>query len=362
MRRRTRPSTDPLDRPPRTIALVGLSAIGDVVHMLPVVTALKRAYPAARLTWVIQPVPHGLVFNHSAVDEFVVFRRRRGVAGLGAFLDARRALRGRRFDLLIDLQVAFKAGVLTALAGADVKLGYDRARTRDLNWLFTTHRIPPHARQHVQDEYFEFLDCIGVDPRPVEWRLELTDDERRSRRAFFEPLDRPVCAVVVGTSRPRKNWPPERYARLLEALESDFGFRIVLVGGPAPAERRIADRILAATGASPIDALGDDVRRLLYLLEGSDLLISPDTGPLHIARAIELPVIGLYGYTNPKRFGPYRRYEDLVVDGYARFPGEEYPCDAVHRPEGMARITVDAVLEKVGRAAEAHLGARTRDG
>ncbi|MFW6080037.1 MAG: glycosyltransferase family 9 protein [Gemmatimonadota bacterium] len=347
----------PIATPPRAIALVGLSAIGDVVHMLPVVNALRRAHPDARITWVIQPVPHRLVRGHPAVDEFIVFDRRRGVRGVRAFLDARRELRRRRFDLLIDLQVAFKAGVLTAFADADVKLGYDRRRARDLNWLFTTHRIPPRpGRRHVQDEYFEFLEHIGVDPEPVEWGLEPTAEERERQRAFFARFDRPVCAVVVGTTRPRKNWAPDRYARLLDAIEAELGFRTLLVGGPSAAERRIADRVLALTTiAAPVDALGDGVRRLLWLLDGSDLLVSPDTGPLHIAHAIDLPVVGLYGYTNPNRFGPYRKYRDLVVDGYARYAGERYGHEPVHRPEGMARITVDAALDKVRRAVDIYV-------
>ena len=113
----------------------------------------------------------------------------------------------------------------------------------------------------------------------------------------------------------------------------------------------MADQVLASTKANVVDALGDDLRKLVWLLEGAHLLVSPDTGPLHIARALETPVVGLYGYTNPKRTGPYAKYQDLVVDGYAEFPGEEYPLDHTYR-DGMKRITVDGVLEKVSLAVE----------
>jgi heptosyltransferase I len=326
-----------------------LSAIGDAVHVLPVVNALKRAWPRTRITWVIQPVPHRLVEGHPAVDEFVVFHRRRGAGAWRGFRDLRRAMKGRRFDLLLGLQVYLKAGLITGMISADVKLGFDRARARDAQWLFTNRRIPPHEPQHVQDQYFEFLEFLGVDPRPVAWDLRLTDTDREAQARFFGELDGPVCAVVVGTSKAEKNWSAEGYARVLEVVEAEHGLRPVLIGGPSPLERRLADEVKARTGATVVDALGDDLRRVVWILEGSRLLISPDTGPLHISRALGTPVVGLYGYTNPKRSGPYGAYQDLVVDGYAEHPGEDYPVQHAYR-DGMKRITVDGVLEAVGRA------------
>jgi heptosyltransferase I len=332
------------------VVIVMLSALGDAVHVLPVANALKRHWPDTRLTWIIQPVPHALVRHHEAVDEFLIFRRRRGAAAWRSYAELSRALAGRRFDLALNLQVYFKAGLITGLLRAGVKLGFDRRRARDLNWLFTTHRIPPHPPHHVQDQYLEFVRHLGIDPEPVAWGLRLTPEERAAQRAFFAGLDRPACAVVVGTSKPAKNWAPERYARLLDTIEARHGLRPVLVGGPSPVERAAAAAVKAGTRARVVDALGDDVRRLAWLLEGAALVVSPDTGPLHLARALGTPVVGLYGYTNPRRYGPYRAFGDLVVDGYATHPGEHYPPAAVYRPDGMSRISVDMVEEKVGRA------------
>lgn len=341
-------------RPPAEVCIIMLSALGDAVHVLPVANALKRAWPDTRITWVIQPVPHRLVRGHAAVDEFVVFRRARGMAGLTAFRDYAAAMRKRRFDLLLGLQVYLKAGILTALTPSQVRLGFDRARARDAQWAFTTHRIPPHPPQHVQEQYFEFLRALGVAPEPVTWGLTLTPGEQEAQGEFFRRLDGPGLAVVVGTSKREKNWSPEGFARVLEEAQSTHGLHPVLVGGPSVAERRMADRILALTSARVVDALGDDVRRVLWLLAGSALTLSPDTGPLHISRALETPVVGLFGYTNPRRSGPYGKYQDLVVDGYARWPGEPYPLTHAHR-DGMKRITVDMVLEKLSLAAERYL-------
>jgi heptosyltransferase I len=333
-----------------------LSAIGDAVHVLPVVNALKRHWPESRITWVIQPVPHLLVRDHPAVDRYLIFNRRRGLAAWEGFRELARQYPQRPYDLLLGLQVYFKAGVLQGLAPARVKLGFDKERARDLNWLFTTERIPARGQRHVQDQYLEFLEHLGVDPHPVYWGIELTPDERRAQERFLNEMGRPTCAVVVGTSKPEKNWHAEGYARVLEALEDDFGLRPVLVGGPASAERALARQVLSLTRArTAIDALGDDLRRLVWMLEGSALVISPDTGPLHIARALETPVVGLYGYTNPKRTGPWRKYQDLVVDGYAEFPGEAYPVSPAYR-DGMRRVTVAGVLEKVGLAMDRYTG------
>jgi heptosyltransferase I len=342
-------------QPPSNLLIVMLSALGDAVHVLPVITALKRAWPETRITWVIQPVPHQLVRHHHAVDEFIVFTRSRGAGAVKSYRELRVQFRERHFDLAINLQVYMKAGLITAFAPAEIKLGFDRRRARDLNWLFTSHRIPARETAHVQDQYFEFLEYLGIDPEPVEWRLGITEEERAKQRAFFAPLGR-CCAIAIGTSKPQKNWAPEHYARVIDALETDFGLRCVLVGGPSAIERETAERIVGLARIKPLNALGDDVRRLLYLLAGSSLVISPDTGPLHIARALDRPVIGLYGYTNPKRYGPYRKYTDLIVDGYARYPGEDYPLNADYRTDGMSRVTVQAVLEKAELASRLYLG------
>jgi len=335
--------------PPRTICIVMLSAIGDAVHVLPIVNALKRRWPESEITWVIQSVPHRLVAGHRSVDHFLLFHRRRGAGAWRSYRELAGAFPERPYDLLLSLQVYLKAGLIAAFAPASRKLGFDRTRAHDLNWLFTNERIPFRGQRHVQDQYFEFLEHLGIDPHPPAWDLPILEEERAAQRAFLARLDRPACAVVVGTSKRAKNWSAEGYARVLEALESEHGLQPVLVGGPSSVEREQAERIRALSRARPIDALGDDVRRLVWLLEGSALVVSPDTGPLHIARALDVPVVGLYGYTNPRRTGPYRRFEDLVVDGYAEYPGEPYPVSSAYR-DGMKRISVEGVLEKVALA------------
>lgn len=343
----------PIPRPPRSVALVLLSAVGDVVHGMPVATSLRRAWPEARIDWVIQESTLPLVAPHPAVSDFRVFRRRSGPAGLRSFLEFRRRHGGRGYDLVLDLQVYFKAGVLTAMLDAPVKLGFDRARSADLNGLFVTHRIPPRPVQHVQDQYFEFLRHLDVPP-VAEWEFAFSPEEREAQRAYFRRLERPALAVVLRTTSRERDWLPERYARVLEAAEAELGLTPVLVGSGAEAERAVAREVEERTRAHPVNALADGLRRLAWILDGCALALSPDTGPLHVANAVGTPVVGLYGATDPRVKGPYREeFRDLVVDRFPR--GEDEPPTLERRPGGMEQIGVDEVVGRLEEATRRYL-------
>ncbi|MCU0634948.1 MAG: glycosyltransferase family 9 protein [Gemmatimonadaceae bacterium] len=330
----------PLDR----VGIVMMSAVGDAVHTLPVVTALKRAHPAMHLTWVLQPGPATLVRGHADVDDIVLFDRARGWQ---AFADVRTQLATRAFDLVLALQVYFKAGLVTSFTQAPVKLGFDRARARDGNWLFTTHRIAPHpSGQHVQDQYFEFLETLGVPAEPLSWGLGPWAHEREWQREFFAPIVRPIAAIVVATSKPEKDWLPARWAAVCDLLVEEYGLQPVLVGGRSPRELAAEAEILATARHAPISALGSGLRKLVAILDGAAVALSPDTGPLHMAVALDTPAIALMGYTNPLRVGPYRRFGDLLIDAYGE-PGERYPISAEYRHDRLPRISVADVRAKL---------------
>lgn len=332
--------------PANRVCVVMLSALGDTVHALPVVCALKAHDPAVHITWILQPGPAQLVQGHPAVDEILLFHRR---TGWRAFLDLRRELRRRRFDLVLALQPYFKAGLITWMTRAGRKLGFDVARARDLNWLFTTERIPPRAPHHIQDQFLEFLDAIGVPHGEPDWGLVPTADERARAAALLAAAPRPRVGFVVATSKPAKNWMPERYAELAARLTRERGATAVLLGDTSAYENAAARVILARTDAALLDTRGTGLRTLLGLIDACDVVVSPDTGPFHMGVAMGTPAVGLFGYTNPKRVGPYRRFGELLIDAYGD-PGEDYPVTLTYRPGRMERITVDAVVEKVGLA------------
>jgi heptosyltransferase I len=347
---------DPLQGVPDNICIVMMSAVGDAVHVLPVINALKRANPKTRITWVLQPGPAALVRGHRSVDEIIGFDRARGV---GAFMDVGRELSQRQFDLVINLQVYFKAGIVTASAHAPVKLGFDRARARDFNWLFTNRKIPAHPVQHVQDQYFEFLTALGVSPKPIGWDLGPWPQEREWQRRFASSIDQPIASIVVATSKPEKDWIPERWAEVADALREQFGMQVVLVGGKSERELAAERIVMERAKHKPRSELGSGLRNLVSILDSSALVLSPDTGPLHMAVALDRPVISLMGYTNPKRTGPYRRFQDLIIDAYGD-PGEDYPISMENRPGRMKRIETRHVLEKVALWKERYSGKSKR--
>lgn len=339
----------PLDR----VCIVMLAAVGDAVHALPVVNAITRLHPTAKISWVMQEgALTNLLTGHPALEEVIPFRRSAGWRGFAA---VRRLMASRTFDAVLVLQPYLKSGIVASFARSRVVLGFDRARARDLSWAFSSHQLPPRPLQHMQDQYLEFLEWLGVPAEPLEWRIgPWNESERAWQREFFARYDRPVVPIVVATSKPQKDWMPERWAEVCDALWHDFGLQPLLVGGRSPRELE-AERVINATArVKPASALGDGgLRGLAAIIERAALVISPDTGPLHLSVALGTPVISLLGYTNPKRVGPYRRFHDLMIDVHGE-PGEEYPVSMRNRPDRMARITTADVLAKVVRWQECY--------
>ncbi len=332
----------------RHLAVVLLTGLGDVVHGLPVVNAIRRVFPELRVTWIAEPMPAQLLAPHASIDDVIAWRKNDGWRGVRAL---RSSLRGRRIDVALNFNIYFKAAVPTLLSGAPTRVGFPRGLARDGIWLAHTHTLPSVARKHTQDMFLDFLDALGVArPDPLEWRLDLSDDERAAQAGFYAPFaGRPVCAVVPASANPKKDWPADRHVPLVDAL-AERGFAVVLAGGPGARETAIARMISEQAKETPAWGLGDGVRRLLWLLAGADLVIAPDTGPVHMARAVGVPVIGLYGHTNPWRVGPYRAYEDLWVDTYDEPEDAPDPSNFTPKHGRMERIGVDAVLERVERA------------
>lgn len=331
-----------------------MSAVGDAVHVMPIIHALKAHAPSARISWVLQPGPATLVRGHPLVDDIVIFDRSRGWR---AFLDVRRELQSRSFDVVLALQVYFKAGLVTRFTQSPIKLGFDRERARDANWLFTTHRIASHVGQHVQDQYFEFLDALKVPHSAPQWTLGPWNDEERAwQRDFVQQFDRPIAPIVIATSKAAKDWMPERWAAVCHILWNEFGLQPVLVGGRS--ERELAAEAIILRGAPMAhSALGSGLRKLSAILDGAAVALSPDTGPLHLAIALRTPVISLVGYTNPKRVGPYDFAHDLMIDAYGE-PGEDYPVDMSYRLDRMPRISVDDVQAMLVRWQERYADRR----
>lgn len=336
------------EAPPRHICIVLLTGLGDVVHGLPVVNALKRAWPTTRITWVVEPMPAGILAPHPAVDQVIIYEKQAGLRGVR---DLRRRMAAERFDLALNLNIYFKSVWPLLFSGADERWTFGRDRARDGVWLAGNRHLPARPRRHTQDMFLEFVEALGVEPRPLEWRLVITDAERAEQRRFLEQLEgRPAVALVPASANSRKDWPAERYAAVADAIEADLGARAVLVGGPGSRETRVAQRIVECAARPPIRMMGDGVRRLIWILEVCSAVVAPDTGPVHIARAMGTPVVGLFGHTNPWRVGPYGAFEDLWVDAYTEAGTAPDPAAAAPKQGRMERIRPAVVVAKVAQA------------
>ena len=333
------------------VCIVLLSGIGDVVHGLPVAVALKRDRPSRKIVWVAQAVPAQILQHHPAVDEVIVFRPERGPRGV---YDLWRTFRARpSCELTLNMQRYAKSVFPTYFSGAPVRVGLAPSRTRDGVRFVNTQYTPGGAWRHTQDLFLEFLDVVGVArPEPLVWDITLTEEEESAAATFFSASPATtVVGLVLGTANPAKDWPTDRYVSLARSLEVDFGFDVLLLGGPGKAEQATAQAILD-DGRAARSALSNSVRQLIWSIRGCDLVISPDTGALHIAHAMGIPVIGLFGHTNPWRVGPYEKYQDLIVDRFTD-PGEaRVPAHYGPRRGRMSGIAVTDVLERVRRAGE----------
>lgn len=340
----------PLSSPPQSLCLLRLSAVGDISHTLPVVRTLQAHWPQTRLTWVIGKLEHALVGDIPGI-EFIIFDKSRRWR---AFNDIRNALGGRRFDVLLHMQMSLRASLISLLLNADIRLGFDRSRAKDMQWLFTNHKIAYKPRQHVIDSFFGFTEALGIGEHLLAWDLPIPDSALRYAAEML-PGAQPVLAVSPCSSMDYRNWTPQGYAAVADYAVERYGMQVVLTGGPRDIERHYAAEITQLMRHNPIDLVGaTNLKQLLAVLRRATVLIAPDAGPAHLATAVGTPVIGLYACTNPDRARPYLS-PDLVVNRYAEAIWDKYGKIADNLPWGirvkdagtMERIQVDDVTQKL---------------
>ncbi|MFO7931849.1 MAG: glycosyltransferase family 9 protein [Desulfosalsimonas sp.] len=325
------------------ICLIRTSAIGDTVHALALANGLKHAYPDSHLTWVLQTLPHEMVKYQPAIDRFITFDRKADARG---WMELIRELRKQRFDLAVIPQASAKTSLITMFTPAAVKLGFDRSRSRELHDLVTNRKIPYRPMGHVQDQFFEFLEYLGITDYPITWNFRFTEEERQWQKIFFASFDSPAIGFVIASAHREKDWSPRSYARVMDHVFFELGFRPLMIGGPSARERKIADEIAALCRCQPAAALEKPIRNTMLQLEGCRMVVAPDTGPLHIAVAMGVPTVGIYGYSDPRRCGPYR-FRDLLVDHHNKPGGQNAPVTRKTRPGRMETILPQEVIEKL---------------
>jgi heptosyltransferase I len=342
------------NQPPLEVCILRLSAIGDTCHTLPVVRTLQRAWPQTRFTWVIGRIEASLMAGIDGVELVVLDKS----AGAGGLPDLRRHLAGRRFDLLLMMHASLRANLGSLLIRARVRLGFDRPRARDYQYLFSNARIAARPHEHVMNGLFGFAEALGVRERLLKWDIPVSDADRAFASHHLPPGGRALVISPCSSQRFRnyRNWRIENYAALADHAAEAHGARVILTGGPTDLEAQYAEGICRlARKSAPINLVGGTtLKQLLALLDRADVLVCPDSGPAHMATAVGTPVIGLYATSNRFRTGPYLS-QRWVVDHYPDAVRKEFGTDVdkvpwggrVRDPDAMNLIKVEEVTARL---------------
>jgi len=291
---------------------VRLSALGDVTHAVPVVRAIQKNWPQTRITWITAKLEYKLLSALDGIDFIVVDKN----SSWGEYYRLWRQLAGQRFDIMLQMQTSARANFTGAVVRADVKLGWDRLRARDLHRFFMTDSIPQTRFEHQVQGHLSFARTIGLDVSEPEWEFPVSDDAIAFVNGVV-PVERKVLLISPCSSHVHRNWRPERYAAVADYAIEQRGMTVVLSGGPSALERSIGEAIEGAAKNPLTNLIGKDtLPQLVALLQRADIVISPDSGPAHLANALATPVIGLHACTWSKRSGPYHTL-DLCVDKFA---------------------------------------------
>jgi heptosyltransferase I len=358
----------PTSAQPESLCVIRLSAIGDCCHTLPVVRTLQAAFPATPITWVIGKTERSLLEGAKGI-EFITFDKSLGMA---AIFDVRRQLRGRHFPVMLQMHASMRSNLAGAVISAGRRIGFDRARARDKQWLFTNERIPARRHQHVMDGLFEFAEYLGVKDRTLRWDIPVSEADQRFAAELATGSGPLVVISPCSSQRFRnyRNWSIENYINVVQHMQRRHAARIIVTGANTAIENEYAAAITAA-GENIINLVGKtSLKQLLAIIGEADLVLCPDSGPAHMAAATGTPVVGLYATSNRHRTGPYfsqqlvaDRYPDAVADEFGKEIDALRWGQRVRNPQAMARITLAEVAEKIDTVLDtdyAHPQARKR--
>ncbi|ART80339.1 glycosyltransferase family 9 protein [Oceanisphaera avium] len=335
--------------PPNSLCLLRLSAIGDCCHAIALVQAIQNQWPETHITWVTGKLEASLLCLLPNV-EIIVFDK---TGGLGAYQRLWQVLKGRKFDALLHMQAALRASIASLGIRAKYRLGFDKARAKDGQWLFTNYKVQPSG-EHVVDGFMAFGQALGLHNITPSWTIDLPS-EAIHWASSYQHLQ-PLLLICPGASKAYKNWTVAGYAKLADYAHRQ-GFKVVLVGSPAPQERALAHSICALTPHISENLVGKtSLVQLLALIKQARLVIAPDTGPTHMATLVGTPVLGLYAHHNPARTGPYycrgyvvSAYEQALLAETGKTTNEVAWRTRVKDANAMELITLDAVITQLER-------------
>ncbi|MBM4260397.1 MAG: glycosyltransferase family 9 protein [Deltaproteobacteria bacterium] len=342
---------------PKKILFVLHGSLGDITRALPLAQLVRRRFPRAFLAWSVEPACFPLLENFAAIDEVIIYDRHRPIAALWPFL---RQIHARRFDLVLDLQRHFKSGVVSRASGAPCRLGFHPSDAKEGNGFFNNYHIDAVGDSVAKiDHYMKFAEWLGIAPRPIEWQIELTPQDKLAVRRHLSGVDTTFAALFVGSRWPSKDWFAEQIAGCANALLRHHGLSVVLLGGGS--EAAVAEQVVRAAEGRVVNLVGQtSLREAVGVIQHASVCIGPDTGLMHLAAAVGTPVISLWGATDPKRTGPYG-FGELVIQGKA----DCAPCYRKNCTIGkicMRSISSDAIVNKVAAVLRRSVGQKAAHG
>jgi heptosyltransferase-1 len=332
--------------------------LGDVVRCLPILFGLRERFPRAHISWLVRPDCGAILKNNPQLDEIIEFDRQRWgqmvwkISAAGDFFRFLRKLRKKQYDLVLDLQGLFRSGFISFCSGAAERVGF--AHARELAWFFYTHRISiPDEKEHVVDSYWRFAQYLGFGDMKKQFDIPVESEVAHEvRKLLCEnelTTDKPYLVMLVGGTECAKRWSPEKFALLADSVRNRYDIKTVLLG--AGGEERQAARKVLENGETEIIDLVDktSLPQAVALMRYARLVVGNDSGPLHIAAALAVPLVGLYGPTDPIVVGPYGQSDGVVQAGASQRRTQRYSPKPEH---DIDNITVDEVMQTVHKKLE----------
>lgn len=333
---------------PLSICILRLSAIGDVCHTLAVVQAIQKQYPNSEITWIIGKTEASLMKDIPNVT-LIPFDKKNGWKEIFTVWGV---IKNKRFDVLLNMQTAIRASILSLGIKAKKKIGFNKDRAREGQWIFTNFKVDQTASPHVLDGQMMFAKAIGVTDLTPSWHLPVSQNDLEVSSQFIDKQRKNVV-IAPCSSKKEKDWLPERYAEIANFL-NEKNIHVIIGGSPSDYEMATANKIQELAPNCTNVAGKTNLKQLTALIQQADLVISSDSGPAHIATTQHTPVIGLYAIHNPRRTGPYQDldkvvsvYDEAILESYGK-PWNELPWATKAKGENlMARISVEQVMKKV---------------
>jgi len=342
------------------ILIVKLSAIGDVVHTLPSLAALRKRYPDAHITWVIEEDSADIIGGHPCLDRIVVSRRKSWVKNLRTLRNVRKTigdirsfiatLRDRKYDLVVDFHGLLKSSIIVLLSGGRRRIGYNSMQ--ELSGLFLNDKVYEDMEKHAVDRYLDLPRHLGADTDTPEFYIHIEEENRRSVEHLLGEnginVKEPFVSVNPVALWDTKMWEDDKFAQLCDRIVEELSLKVVFTGGR---DRETVEHIRSLMHLPSVDLAGKTtLRDLAYLYELSSLVVTTDSGPMHVAAAVGTPTVALFGSTDPARTGPYGEGHTVIRKDLPCSPCFLKRCET---RRCMREISVEevfrAIAEKTGK-------------